>query len=70
MLQTMLARAPSETPPDIVSWLPQGFDPPQLRRSSARPTADVLMIRPLKDRTLPLPPLDAADVAYWRLDYF
>jgi len=28
------------------------------------------MVRPLKDRTLPLPPLDAADVAYWRLDYF
>jgi hypothetical protein len=30
----------------------------------------VLMIRPLKDRTLPLPPLAAEDVVYWRSDYF
>jgi hypothetical protein len=28
------------------------------------------MIRPLKDRSLPLPPLDGSQVAYCRLDYF
>lgn len=70
MLQTMLARTPHVSPPDIVGWIPHGFDPPQVERVAAQPTVDVLMIRPLQDRTLPLPPLDAADVAYWRLDYF
>jgi hypothetical protein len=29
-----------------------------------------LMLRPLQDRTLPLPPLAAEDVVYWRSDYF
>jgi hypothetical protein len=29
-----------------------------------------MMIRPLQDRTLPLPPLDAHQVAYWHSDYF
>jgi hypothetical protein len=36
----------------------------------AQPTTDVLMLRPLQDRTLPLPPMAAEDVLYWRLDYF
>jgi hypothetical protein len=30
----------------------------------------VLMIRPLRDRTLPLPPLSAAEVVFWHADYF
>jgi predicted N-acetyltransferase YhbS len=70
MLQVMLARTPHLDPPPIRGWLPASFRPPQVSTVAATPTNDVLMIRPLQDRTLPLPPLDAADVAYCRLDYF
>jgi hypothetical protein len=44
--------------------------PPQVEAIDTQPTEEILMIRPLQDRTLPLPPLFAADVAYWHLDYF
>ena len=70
MLQVMLARTPHLPPPQIFGWLPHDFTPPQVRRVDTQPTAEVLMIRPLKDRSLPLPPLDANHVVYWRLDYF
>jgi len=29
-----------------------------------------LMIRPLRDRILPLPPLAAPEVVFWHSDYF
>ena len=70
MLQVMLARTPHLSAPEIRAWLPDGLRPPQLSSMTTSPTAEVLMVRPLKDRTLPLPPLDAADVSYFRLDYF
>jgi GNAT superfamily N-acetyltransferase len=70
MLQVMLARTPHLTSPSISAWLPPGLLPPQVKNLRTRPTAEVMMIRPLKDRSLPLPPLDAADVVYSRLDYF
>jgi predicted N-acetyltransferase YhbS len=70
MLQTMLARTPHLASPAISTWLPHGFMPPQVVHARTLPTTDVLMIRPLSDRTLPLPPLDAAQVAFSRLDYF
>lgn len=70
MLQVMLARTPHLPPPRIHAWLPHDFTPPQVRRVAARPTAETLMIRPLTDRSLPLPPLDGHQVVYWRLDYF
>jgi GNAT superfamily N-acetyltransferase len=70
MLQAMLARTPSLEPPEIRAWLPEGFVPPQILAIDTHPTAEVMMIRPLKDRTLPLPPLEASQVAYWRSDYF
>jgi hypothetical protein len=70
MLQVMLARTPHLPAPRISAWLPHGFTPPQTTRVETRATTEVLMIRPLQDRTLPLPPLDATDVVYWRLDYF
>jgi predicted N-acetyltransferase YhbS len=69
MLQVMLARHPRETVPHIRAWLPRSFQPPQVTVTMT-PTEEVLMIRPLKDRTLPLPPLSAEQVTYWRLDYF
>jgi hypothetical protein len=70
MLQVMLARIPRLAAPEIAAWLPDSLAPPQVTRLDARPTAEVLMIRPLQDRTLPLPPLDAHQVAYWHSDYF
>ena len=70
MLQVMLARHPGERVPEIKCWWPQDFVPPQVTVTSSTPTADVLMIRPLRDRILPLPPLAAAEVVYWHSDYF
>jgi GNAT superfamily N-acetyltransferase len=69
MLQVMLARHPGERLPQIRAWFPRSLQPPQVTVTTT-PTEEVLMIRPLKDRTLPLPPLSAEQVAYWRLDYF
>lgn len=70
MLQVMLARTPHLPPPEIRAWLPHDFTPPQVTRVETYATTETLMIRPLKDRTLPLPPLDGNHVVYWRLDYF
>jgi predicted N-acetyltransferase YhbS len=70
MLQLMLARTPHVPAPEIRAWLPHDFTPPQVTRVETHATASVLMIRPLKDRTLPLPPLDGNHVVYPRLDYF
>jgi GNAT superfamily N-acetyltransferase len=70
MLQVMLARHPAETAPAIRGWLPHALRPSQVRIAAESPTSEILMIRPLKDRTLPLPPLSAAEVTYWHGDYF
>ena len=70
MLQAMIARTPHLSAPEIRAWLPHGFVPPQVTRIDEETRAGVMMIRPLQDRTLPLPPLEAQQVAYWRNDYF
>jgi GNAT superfamily N-acetyltransferase len=70
MLQVMLARHPGERLPEIKGWWPHGLVPPQVKVAASTPTQDVLMIRPLRDRILPLPPLAAAAVVYWHGDYF
>lgn len=70
MLQVMLARHPSERLPEIKGWWPHGYVPPQMKIVASAPTQEVLMIRPLRDRILPLPPLAAAEVVYWHADYF
>ena len=70
MLQVMLARYPSEKLPEIRGWWPQSLVPPQIKVAASTPTQEVLMIRPLRDRMLPLPPLTAAEVVYWHSDYF
>ena len=70
MLQVMLARHPSERLPEIRGWWPASLKPPQVTVAAATPTQEVLMIRPLKDRLLPLPPLAAEEVIYWHSDYF
>ncbi|MGH9385025.1 MAG: GNAT family N-acetyltransferase [Vicinamibacterales bacterium] len=70
VLQVMLARLPGEALPEICAWWPHSLVPPQLRVTAAAPTGSVLMIRPLLDRTLPLPPLATEEVVYWHADYF
>ena len=70
MLQAMIARTPHLPAPEVRAWLPHDFTPPQVTRVQTLPTPEVMMIRPLKDRALPLPPLDGSQVAYCRLDYF
>ena len=70
MLQVMLARHPSERLPEIKCWWPQGLVPPQVKIAASTTTQEVLMLRPLRDRILPLPPLTAAEVVYWHADYF
>ena len=70
MLQVMLARHPGERLPEIKCWWPQALVPPQIKVAAATPTQEVMMIRPLRDRILPLPPLAAAEVVYWHGDYF
>lgn len=70
IFQVMLARYPSERLPEIKTWWPQALLPPQVKVAAATPTQEVLMIRPLRDRILPLPPLAAAEVVFWHSDYF
>ena len=70
MLQVMLARLPSERLPEIRGWWPQSLVPPQIKVAASVSTQGVLMIRPLKDRVLPLPPLAAEEVVFWHGDYF
>jgi predicted N-acetyltransferase YhbS len=70
MLQVMLAREPSLAAPAITAWWPHSLTPPQLEVAARRATDEVMMIRPLRDRTLPMPPLNASDVVFWRGDLF
>lgn len=68
MLQVLIAREPSQTPPTIRAWWPAAFAvPPQLRLVSPVPARDLFMVRPLTDAAMPR---NAADVFYWRSDYF
>ena len=70
MLQVMLARYPSERLPEIKTWWPRALVPPQVTVAAASPSQSVLMIRPLRDRILPLPPIAASEVVFWHADYF
>ena len=70
MLQVMLAREPSLEPPRIIGLWPHGLMPPQVETIARKSTAEVMMIRPLRDRTLPMPPIAASDVVFWHGDLF
>lgn len=68
MLQVLLAREPSQTPPLIRAWWPAAFAaPPQVQLVAPVPARDLFMVRPLVDAPMPR---SAADVFYWRSDYF
>ena len=70
ILQALIAREPAEKRPSIKAWLPDGFLPPQVTIIGETPSAEVMMIRPLSDRTRRLRPLAPADVCYWHGDAF
>jgi hypothetical protein len=68
MLQTLIAREPSQQRPVIRAWWPRGFPlPPQWQRVESHPADDALMVRPLRDVALPA---SADEVFYWRSDFF
>jgi GNAT superfamily N-acetyltransferase len=70
MLQVMLAREPALPPPRISGFWPHDLQPPQVSVIARQAPQEVMMIRPLRDRTLPMPPLSASDVLYWHADLF
>ncbi len=69
ILQALIAREPVERRPTIRAWLPPGFVPPQVKILSAKPSTEVMMVRPLR-RTGQQPRLSGEDVLYWRSDIF
>ena len=70
ILQALIAREPSQVRPSIRSWLPAGFLPPQVMVIGEKPSAEVMMIKPLTDRARAAATLGATDVLYWRSDLF
>jgi hypothetical protein len=68
MLQVLIAREPAQHPPRIRAWWPDAFPvPPQVRITERQPAHDIFMVRALRPG---LRALKAADVFYWRSDYF
>jgi GNAT superfamily N-acetyltransferase len=68
MLQTLIAREPSQQRPAIRTWWPRCIPlPPQWQRVDSHAADDVLMMRPLRDIALPA---YADEVLYWRSDFF
>lgn len=67
ILQALIARDPSAQRPAITAWLPAGFRPPQIEALGERPSADIMMMRPLGR---PLPQLAPTDLLYWHGDMF
>lgn len=68
ILQVLLARTPSETPPPLYAWLPDGWLPPQVRIASRAPADDILMVKPLGAFTFA--PLHGREVTWWHADHF
>ncbi len=70
ILQVLIARDPAERRPTITAWLPAGFLPPQVTIVGERPSAEVMMIRPLTPKGTPASPLKESDLLYWHGDLF
>jgi hypothetical protein len=69
ILQALIAREPVERRPTIRAWLPAGFVPPQVAIVSAKPSTEVLLLRPLESMVASRR-LSGDDVLYWRSDIF
>jgi predicted N-acetyltransferase YhbS len=70
ILQALIAREPAERRPSITAWLPEGFLPPQVVEIGSRPSAELMMMRPLTPAAQAAPALRAAEMLYWRADHF
>jgi predicted N-acetyltransferase YhbS len=70
ILQVLLAREPAERRPIIRASLPPGFSPPQITIIAARPSAEVMMVRPLTPAAEAARTLGTEDAMYWRGDLF
>jgi GNAT superfamily N-acetyltransferase len=68
MLQLLLARDPAAPVPPIRAWLPPGLLPPQVSVTARRPSAEIMMVRPLTSRAEAAVSLGADDICYWRGD--
>jgi len=69
LLQTLRAREPRETMPQVTGFLPPGWCPPQVELSAGSMVREVMMVRPLRAGLLDAPLRDA-DVLYWHGDLF
>jgi hypothetical protein len=69
ILQALIAREPVERRPTIRAWLPRGFVPPQVTIVSAKPSTEVLVMRPLPSLAAHLR-LSGDEVLYWCGDIF
>jgi hypothetical protein len=69
ILQALIAREPVERRPTIRAWLPRGFVPPQVTIVSAKPSTELLLMRPLESIGAQLQ-LSGDEVLYWRGDIF
>jgi hypothetical protein len=70
IVQMLIARDPAEKPPSISAWLPAGFLPPQITVIGERPSAEVMMVRPLTQAASATATLREDDILYWRSDLF
>jgi len=69
LLQVLRARTPAEKGLTLRGSLPPNWLPPQMRIEASATTAEILMVKPLKDGVLGRP-LEEADVLYWHGDLF
>jgi len=67
ILQALIAREPVERRPTIRAWLPHGFVPPPATIVSAKPSTEVIMLRPLATPEMH-PRLSSDEVLCWRSD--
>jgi len=69
ILQALIARDPSQSPPIVHGWLPPGFTPPQAIRVAATPSSQRLWAHVLSDQP-PESTLSAENSLYWLSDRF
>lgn len=67
IVQALVARDPSASPPRIQGWLPHGVVPPQLVATPAEASLGSVCVRVLDPGT---PPLASEDALMWRSDCF
>jgi len=70
ILQVLLARDPAARRPTITGWLPTGFLPPQITVIAERPSADVMMLKPLSTAGEAVRGIREPQIIYWRADMF